>query len=444
LRFCITDIETTGGRYALHNITEIASIITDGTSILDTYQTLVKPDGNIPRNITLLTGITNEMVSSAPRFEDIAKEWLEFSKDSIFVAHNVGFDLGFIRNQLNALDVDYNPKKLCTVRLSRKIAAGLPSYSLGNLCNSLGIKITDRHRAMGDAKATTTLFHYLIANDKTSIIDQHLKKQQKTFALPPYLDEKEFAKMPLDTGVYYLLDKQKKPLYIGKAKNIKQRVRNHFRTAKRHMLENLYYLDFKLTGTDLLASIIEADEIKKFWPPYNVAQKFPRNTFTLTTYTNQKDELKLAIKRSKSPELSPLFGSQYNTRVYLESWVQEKKLCPRLSGLQFKCLNKKCKCANNKKHNKLLEKVAEEMRNYLPSFCLIDKGRTSQEKSILWINEGKMKGYAYTPELPEMESGTLDGLIEPMKEHPETAAIIGKYLAEYMTSSLQHKQYIAL
>lgn len=442
--FCITDIETTGGRFALHNITEIASIITDGTQVLDTYQTLVKPDGLIPRNITLLTGITNEMVSAAPRFEDIAQDWLTFTKDTVFIAHNVSFDLGFITHQLSHLDIDYQPKKLCTVRLSRKIAPGLPSYSLGNLCGSLGIKIKDRHRALGDARATTTLFNYLVANDKTNIIEQQLNKQQKTFALPPYLEDSEYAKMPMDTGVYYLLNKNKKPLYIGKAKNIKQRIRNHFRTAKRDLLENLYYLDFKLTGTDLLASVIEADEIKKHWPVYNVAQKFPRNTFTVTSYINQKDELKLAIKRSKKPDLSPLFGSQYSTRVYLESWVQEKSICPRLGGLQFQCVVKDCLCKDIKAHNVMLKEITTEMLNYLPSFCLIDKGRTSQEKSILWIKEGSIKGYAYTKKVPAFTENKLNKIIEPMKEHPETAAIIGKYLAEYITSTQKDKRYIAL
>lgn len=441
--FCVTDIETTGGRLTLNGMTEIASVLTDGTEIIDTFQTLLKPDESIPAFITNLTGIHNEMVENAPTFEEIADKWIEFSKDAVFVAHNVGFDYGHISQQLASINVEYKPKRLCTVRLSRKIAKGLNSYSLGNLCSSLKIPITNRHRAMGDAMATAHLLHYLIANDGNGVIETHLKKQQKTFALPPYLEEKEYENLPMKTGVYYLLNKERKPLYIGKAKNIKQRVRSHFRTAKKQLLDQLYHLDFKLTGTDLLASVIEADEIKQYWPPFNVAQKFPRNTFTVTQYINQKDELKLAIKRSKKSELSPLFGSQYSTRVYLESWIEENKLCPRLGGLQLEC-EEKCVCKVDKKHLARFKKTIIEMQEYLPSFCLVDKGRNEREKSMLWVKKGKMMGYLFQDQLPSTKEKVLENAITPLKEHPETASIIGKYLAEYMLSNSKEKQYIKL
>lgn len=441
--FCVTDIETTGGRFSLNSMTEIASVLTDGTEIIDTFQTLLKPDDLIPAFITNLTGIHNQMVENAPRFDSIASEWLEFSKDAIFVAHNVGFDYGHISQQLASMDIEYKPKRLCTVRLSRKIAKGLNSYSLGNLCNSLKIPVTDRHRAMGDAMATTRLLHYLVANDANNVIQQHLKKQQKTFALPPYLDEKEYDTLPMQTGVYYLLNKERKPLYIGKAKNIKQRVRNHFRTAKKQLLDQLHYVEYKLTGTDLLASIIEADEIKQHWPPFNVAQKYPRNTFTVTQYTNQKDELKLAIKRSKKPDLSPIFGSQYSTRVYLESWIEENDLCPRIGGLQAIC-DDDCNCKTDKNHPKRLLSTIKEMQEYLPSFCLIDKGRTSQEKSLVWVDKGKLKGFVFKKRLPATKEKSLEKAITPLKEHPETASIIGKFLSEYMLSETKEKQYVKL
>ena len=207
MNYCVTDIETTGGNYSPNCITEIASFITDGTKIIKTFSSLIKPDGLIPRNITLLTGITNEMVADAPRFEDIATEWVDFAKDAVFVAHNVSFDLGFIQKHLEELHINYRPNKLCTVRLSRKILKGFPSYSLGNLCNQLNIKIKDRHRASGDAAATVQLLHYLLLNDKKQEIDKQLNNQQKTFAFPPLMDESEYHKLPSTAGVYYLKDK---------------------------------------------------------------------------------------------------------------------------------------------------------------------------------------------------------------------------------------------
>lgn len=441
--FCVTDIETTGGKFSLHSITEIASVLTDGTQVLGEYQTLVKPDEPIPTFITNLTGIHNEMVAEAPKFDDIAQEWLEFSKDAIFVAHNVGFDFGHISQQLASIGIEYKPKKLCTVRLARQISKGLNSYSLGNLCNSLKIPLQNRHRAMGDAMATAKLLNYLIANDSNEVIEKHLKKQQKTFALPPYLEEKVYDELPMKTGVYYLLNKEKKPLYIGKAKNIKQRVRNHFRTAKKTLLDDLHHIKYQLTGTDLLASIIEADEIKQHWPPFNVAQKYPRNTFSVTSYINQKDELRLAIKRSKKPDLSPIFGSQYSTRVYLESWIEEASLCPRLGGLQSICIEN-CICKTDEKHDQRLKETIEEMKAYLPSFCIIDEGRNSQEKSLLWVEKGKLKGYLLENKLPTIKQSILEKSITPVREHPETAAIISKYLPEYMLSENPKKKFVKL
>lgn len=187
--YCITDIETTGGSSMHDSITEIASILTDGTQILKTFQTLVRPDRTIPRAITLLTGITNEMVANAPTFDQIAADWLAFAQDATFVAHNVGFDLGFVSNALARLDLPYHPKKLCTVRLSRKILPGFPSYSLSNLCGQLSIPHQNQHRAMGDAEVTAQLFHLLIANDKNAVIQQHLNKQVESFAFPPFIEE---------------------------------------------------------------------------------------------------------------------------------------------------------------------------------------------------------------------------------------------------------------
>jgi len=442
--YCITDIETTGGRNNYDSITEIASIITDGTTILDRFESLVKPDSFIPRNITLLTGITNEMVANAPTFDEIAEQWLDFAKDAVFVAHNVGFDLGFISAALQRRDIEYQPKKLCTVRLGRKIIPGYKSYSLGNICHALQIPIKNQHRAMGDTEATVKLFHLLVAQDKNKIIQAHLEKQKKAFALPPYLDDAEYEKLPMQAGVYYLKDKNKKPLYIGKAKNIKSRVRTHFRTANRLLLENLYSIDYTLTGTDLLASIVESDEIKKHWPPYNAAQKFPSNTFTIANYQNRNNEWKLAIVKSKSANLSTLFSTQYSARVYLQSWIEEYALCPRLSGLQETCIESECTCKNIEQHNALLLEVSDKMKHYLPSFCLVDQGKTTEEKSLLWVQEGAFKGIAFMDKLPDFNPEILKNIIIPMKEHPETAAIIGKYLTEYMESKNNHKKYIHL
>ena len=167
--YTVIDIETTGGSHG-NRITEIAAVKTDGLRILDSYETLVNPEIFIPKSITLLTGITNAMVQRAPLFEDIADDLVAFLDNTVFVAHNVTFDYGIVKNHFEDLGYTFNKKKLCTVRLARTVLPGHASYSLGKLCTDLGIKNHSRHRAMGDAKATVELFHHIITQDTDDFI----------------------------------------------------------------------------------------------------------------------------------------------------------------------------------------------------------------------------------------------------------------------------------
>jgi DNA polymerase III subunit epsilon len=163
--YAIVDIETTGGSAKKQKITEIAIIVFDGKTILDRYETLINPEELIPRNIISLTGITNEMVESAPLFSEVADEIFNLLEGNIFVAHNVNFDYSFVRTQLTNEGFKWNPKRLCTVRLSRKLLPGMYSYSLGKLAQQLGYQIEGRHRAMGDCEFTAKLFQVLLEKD---------------------------------------------------------------------------------------------------------------------------------------------------------------------------------------------------------------------------------------------------------------------------------------
>ena len=190
--YAVVDLETTGG-FALRNrVTEVAIYRFDGFNILDEFHSLVNPERSIPPFITQLTGISNEMVEGAPTFEDIATAIDDFTRDHVLVAHNAGFDYSFLRREFNALGTNYRRKKLCTVRLSRKIIPGLHSYSLGTLCAILGIKINDRHRAFGDAKATVKLLQHLIDRDDQQYIQEALSQHSREGTLPPNLPKNEF------------------------------------------------------------------------------------------------------------------------------------------------------------------------------------------------------------------------------------------------------------
>lgn len=160
--FTVIDIETTGNSYKFGSITEIAVVSFNGNEITDVFESLVNPGIDIPLPITRLTGITNQMVKGAPFFYEIARTIVELTASKIFVAHNVTFDYKFIQQEFSRLGFDFQRKKICTVQMSRKLIPGHPSYSLGKLCGDLGISVENRHRALGDAMATTQLLKMLL------------------------------------------------------------------------------------------------------------------------------------------------------------------------------------------------------------------------------------------------------------------------------------------
>jgi DNA polymerase-3 subunit epsilon len=163
LMYAIVDIETTGGNYRDGKITEIAILHFDGEKVTDKFTTLINPQQPVQWFVKNLTGISDDMLKHAPTFSQVAKKIIEYTQDRIFVAHNVAFDYNFIKHEFELLGYNFDRKKMCTVKMSRKIIPGLPSYSLGRLCESLDIKIMNQHRAEGDAQATALLVKHLIA-----------------------------------------------------------------------------------------------------------------------------------------------------------------------------------------------------------------------------------------------------------------------------------------
>jgi len=221
--YAVVDIETTGGHASANGITEVAINIHDGNEIVESYTTLINPGIAIPAHITALTGIDDAMLEDAPVFEDVALQIYQLLHDKVFVAHNVNFDYSFLKHHLGVAGYDLQCTKLCTVRLSRKLIPGKGSYSLGKLCTALEIPIYNRHRAAGDADATSILFNLLLASDDKGIIAEMLKKTSKEQTLPPHLDKASILRLPNQPGVYYFKDSKGKIVYVGKAKNLKKK-----------------------------------------------------------------------------------------------------------------------------------------------------------------------------------------------------------------------------
>ena len=230
--FAVVDIETTGSHAAGNGITEIGIVIHDGVKVLNFYQSLVNPHTPIPYFIQRLTGIDNSMVASAPAFDEIAGQVFELLQDKIFVAHNVNFDYSFVKHHLKNAGYELETKKLCTVRLARKVLPGLNGYSLGKLTQRLGINHGEAHRAGGDALATADLLAMIIEKDTDGVIAGMLKGRSREQYLPPHLPVENMDQLPSTPGVYYFYNIAGKAIYIGKAINIRKRVKSHFSNNK--------------------------------------------------------------------------------------------------------------------------------------------------------------------------------------------------------------------
>lgn len=433
--FAIVDIETTGGHADKNGITEIAIFTHDGTRITDSYTTLINPGIPIPPFLESYTGITNEMVEHAPSFEMVSNKVYEMLHDKIFVAHNVNFDHTFIKHHLQHVGLDLNVKKLCTVRLSRKLFPGFASYSLGNLCQSLGIPIQNRHRAHGDAAATVKVLEKALQLDEDrSVIDSFLKKGSKEATLPPNLPRAEFEALPEKPGVYYFYDEHGKLIYVGKAINLKKRVLSHFSgnntSAKRqNFLREIFHLGFEVVATELQALILESTEIKKHWPKHNKSQKSLEFSYAIYDYEDQKGYLRLAIDRVRK-NITPLntYPKLADAFNHLQKLVLEFNLCPKLcminshkepcAALLAGCCIGACEFNEEAESYNARVYLAMNELGKKESYAIIDKGLKTDEVCCILIDEGRFYGMSYLDNNANMYSiESLKELIKPMKEN---------------------------
>lgn len=410
MEYAIVDIETTGGYAAGSNITEIAIRIFDGKTVTHSYETLVKPSHNIPLYITALTGIDYEMVCNSPAFEDIAKDVFTMLQGRVFVAHNVNFDYSFLKYHLENAGYIYTAQKLCTVRMARKIKPGLHSYSLGNLCDALGIALNNRHRAGGDVDATVTLFAKLLEWDNEDLISSMLKKGSKEQQLPPNLPKEDFEALPNKPGVYYFRNNKGRVIYVGKAKNLRKRVAQHFtghnpNPQRQSFLRDIHAITFEICGTELMAFILEALEIKRIWPIYNRALKKYEPKFGLFTYEDLQGYQRLFIgKYNKSLLPVQVFTTREGGINKLYELTRRFGLCAdlcRLGSCEICSLvDKKNDLLCTARHppelyNKKVEQALSFLQEDMPGFYIIDTGRNNFEKSCIWVEQGNFYGMGY-------------------------------------------------
>lgn len=400
--YAIVDIETTGSSAKGGKVTEVAVLIHDGERVVDEYQSLVNPERYLPSSITSLTGITQAMVDEALPFREIATELYELLQGHIFVAHNVNFDYGFLKNEFKQVGLTFAPLKLCSVRLSRKIFPELKSHALGSLCHHFGIDNFARHRAMGDARATSKLLDLLLAHEQGEF-EFFLKKNSKEAYLPPHLNGQVFEDLPEATGVYYFLDSRGKTLYVGKANQIKKRVRQHFSSTevvyKQNLKDKIYDIHYELCGDEMIAFLKEAHDIQKRFPPYNKALKYPKPRFGIYHYQDGNGFPRLVIgKIQKGMKPLAQFPSQDKARSFLIQLAKEKQLDPKHCGLpesMVRFYGYQVEELEQEAAGERLKKVVAAMITNEASYLLLGAGRNPSEKSVAWVDKGSYMGYGF-------------------------------------------------
>lgn len=436
--YAIIDVETTGLSARTEKITEIAIIIHDGNKVIDEFSTLINPEKRISYQITSLTGINNKMVTDAPKFYEVAKTIVEITEGKTIVGHNVNFDMGFLRHEFKRLGYDFSRKALCTCKMSKKAFPQRRSYGLGKLCKELQIMNNARHRASGDAMATAKLFEMIMAVDT-----ELLNGTQKS--LNTNLNRSLIDKLPEETGVYYFHNKTGNIIYVGKSTNIKSRVLSHLSNnlSKRaiEMREDIHDISYEVTGSELVALLLESDEIKAHKPHYNHAQRRTSHNWGLYSFTDDNGYIQLKIMQVIK-EAIPVnsYSTKMEAKEHLFQLIEKYFLCQKLCGLYktsgscFQYQIKECRgaCLGEEVPEEYNKRVEEALDYYaLPheSFYVIDKGRNTEEKSVVKIEHGKYIGFGYfQANGSEIKTEDLDDAIRPYKDNKDVKQIIRSFL----------------
>ncbi len=451
--YAILDIETTGGQFNEEGITEIAIYKFDGHQIVDQFISLVNPEIPIQPFVVKLTGINNAMLRSAPKFYEVAKRIIEMTTDCIIVAHNADFDYRILRTEFRRLGYDFNAKTLCTVALSQKLLPEQTSHSLGKLVRALGIPMADRHRASGDAMATVKLFKMLLDKDvEKAIISGLIKSEIQKGIAPKLLDI--ITSLPSKTGVYYIHNEEGKIIFIGKSRNIKKRVNQHFtgitRSAKKIQAE-VFTVTYEETGNELIALIKESQEIKINKPVYNRSAK--KNHFSWAIYSEKDNEGYLRLKLQKTDGRKKEIISYTNAvdaKNALFRITANYHLCQKLTGLyetkthcfqhtinecDGACVGKITASEYNERIQNFIDKNSLDNKNMI----IIDRGRNINERSAILIENGVFKGYAfYDLNYQITNPNILKNILVPMESNKEIQRIIQAYIRKNKSLKIIH------
>lgn len=443
--YAIVDIETTGSFPDQNGITEIAIVLFDGEKVEKRFSTLINPGYPIPKFVAHLTGITDEMANAAPAFEALAPKIFDMLNQRIFVAHNVNFDYTFLKYHFKKCGLEWNAKKLCTLKLSRKAFPGLPKYGLGHLCRSLDINIKNRHRAGGDADATAIVFEKILQTGGEKLIREFLKKENREQILPPNLPADVIKGLPKVPGVYYFHDEKNKVIYVGKAINLKHRVISHFTglnpgKKRQEFIRRIHGITYKECKTELMAFLLESIEIKRLWPEFNVSQKRRGIKYGIYSFEDSRGFYRLAIDKNRNypePILSfPLFSDAHRM---LWKLVKEFQLHPALCFLDKNPI-KEADYPEVHLYNSKVQEAVKAVGAQKRTYAILDPSGYSADCCCILVEKGKFYGMGtINKHKPVTEIKLLKEKLTAYPENETINSMLTVYAEKYPSKVIELK-----
>ncbi|MBP7832756.1 MAG: GIY-YIG nuclease family protein [Candidatus Levybacteria bacterium] len=343
--FCFVDIETTGGNPLRNRIIEIGIIRVENFKVVAEYKSLINPHSSLDPFIQNLTGISASDLERAPSFSSIKKDILELLVDSVFVAHNVRFDYGFVRSEFKREDISFSLKQLCTVKLARYLFPGFSHYNLDSIISNFEIPCESRHRAFDDAKV---LWEFMqVARDRLGEeqVARGILHGLKRPTLPVQISVDTIDNLSESPGVYVFKNKEGAVLYVGKSINIRDRVLSHFSNdfaSSTDMMLSQEAADIESieTSGELGALLLESSLIKSMQPIYNRMLRYARKLLIMKRNTSKSEYLGVTLQEVERIELEDLdqvigvFRSRKEALDYLYKLSAESFLCPKLLGIE--------------------------------------------------------------------------------------------------------------
>ena len=359
--YTVIDIESNGAPFRKESIIEIAIYRFDGHEITDQFISLVNPESEISAFVQKLTGITSKMVITAPKFHEIAKRVVEITQDSILVGHNIDFDYRMLRQSFKRLGYEFKINTLDTIPLAKKLIPDEKSYSLSKLCKSIGIPLSEAHRASGDARATLDLFKLLMIKDQNNEI---IQSQQEENHAKNYINKTQILTedLPNERGILYLQNSEGKIIYSDVVEDLYKSAKKIFDSDKakyKKLQDETEKISYELTGTDLIAKLMMQNKGIQKRQPLTFGLFYKKNKFILEKIKKEQEEKPLLRFKSFTQGLKAI--------NYIKSKEELKDLA------------------------EFTQKINLKGRNEI----WFSSGRTLGEKSFLVLEKGKLIGFGF-------------------------------------------------